>query len=210
MFCTARDDVGYSVNQVSDNFCVIDVGEDLKSGLYGDIEALESGSPPGTIKAEDYDGTEQWGRYDSTYPEWFKGRDWAAKDAVTALKKATEVEKLGSREAKMVEYALEYMNEEKALYEFQESERKKEDGHSDKDIERVRGESEEDGIQEANDEAERRKSSPVSAGGTANFQLTPGGFTEDDKRSLGVGNLRACPICRTILFLKRTQALDSS
>ena len=120
------------------------------------VEALESGSPPGTIKVEDYGGTEQWGRYDSTYPEWFKGRDWAAKDAVTALKEATEIEKLGSREAKMVEYALEYMNEEKALYEFQESERKKEDGHSDKDIERVRGESEEDGIQEANDEAERR------------------------------------------------------
>ncbi|MFP4086644.1 MAG: LPD38 domain-containing protein [Desulfobacteraceae bacterium] len=108
--------MGYTVTQTRDTKkdaqtrWKVDMSEDLKNDLLAEIELVKQAEAGTRIKTgEGLD--EEWIAQASTFPDWFKNQGWTKKQAVKAMEKAVNGEELGINESRVVEAALDYINE---------------------------------------------------------------------------------------------------
>ena len=87
----------------------MEISGDLRDALTGEMSLLQEGEPGRRIRTgEGLD--EEWIGQASSYPEWFKDQGWTQKQAVQAIKKAAAGKELGVVESKIVETAIDFIN----------------------------------------------------------------------------------------------------
>ena len=83
---------------------------DYEQYAIGYVHALrtmvEQGEPGFRVKTVDYDGTESWSGYSSSYPDFMRDKGWHRLSVLGALKKGPKGEKLGKRESEIYAAAL--------------------------------------------------------------------------------------------------------
>jgi len=108
---------GYKTTQISEgdkaiqNKFKIEIEPERKEALASVIQDVKRGEAGGRafVEAEIGGGADVIG-YGSTYPEFMRNEGWTGKEVVNALSKAVDGKDLGSRQAQIVESAIDYVN----------------------------------------------------------------------------------------------------
>jgi len=108
---------GYRTTQISEgekaiqNKFKIEIEPERKEALASVIQDVKRGEAGGRafVEAEIGGGADVIG-YGSTYPEFMRNEGWTGKEVVNALNKAVDGKDLGSRQAQIVESAIDYIN----------------------------------------------------------------------------------------------------
>ncbi len=88
-----------------------DFAEQAQGYLAALEDMVELGEPGKRIKTVDYDGTEKWVGYESTYPDFMRNKGWTKKEVLGAFKKQSEGKKLTPHQENIVEAALDEAQE---------------------------------------------------------------------------------------------------
>lgn len=141
-------------------------------GLATDVQMGEPGRRIRTGEGVD----EEWIAQPSTYPEWMQGQGWTAKEVIAALEKAKEGKELGTKQAGIVESALDFLNEQRIINGYEQE--AKADGETGETIEEVRRRRREAGVSAADESAQARKDGRAEPVDETGFDWSKGEFVE--------------------------------